>query len=167
MLDLSLSQTTKKTFLSIMLLILRFNRGVFFVSRNISGIKQNYFASYDKLKVGTLVRIADFVLNLGRLRSGSLLSVALNPHRSLQSYDFFFEYGGGFPYLFVGISLFKIGISLRLIGISLFSARARPPAARPILALAGWGRNNHGVGFFLPGTIPSRGPRPSGRACKP
>lgn len=32
----------------IMLVILKFDRGVFFVSRNISGIKQNYFSSYDK-----------------------------------------------------------------------------------------------------------------------
>lgn len=102
-----------------MLEILKFNRGVFFVSRNISGIKQNYFSSYDKLKVGNLVRIADFVLNLEKLRSGSLLSVALYPHLSLQSYDFFLVFARGNPYLFVGKSLFEIGKSLFRVGKSL------------------------------------------------
>ena len=92
---------------------------MFFVSQNISGIKQNYFSSYDKLKVGNLVRIADFVLNLEKLRSGSLLSVALYPHLSLQSYHFFLVFAKGNPYLFVGKSLFKIGKSLFLVGKSL------------------------------------------------
>lgn len=113
-----------------MLVILNFDRGVFFVSRNISGIKQNYFSSYDKLKVGNLVRIADFVLNLEKLRSGSLLSVALYPHLSLQSYHFFLRLARGNPYLFVGISLFEIGISLFCVGISLRLGIARAPATR-------------------------------------
>jgi len=113
-----------------MLVILKFDRGVFFVSRNISGIKQNYFSSYDKLKVGNLVRIADFVLNLEKLRSGSLLSVAHYPHLSLQSYCFFLVFARGNPYLFLGISLFEIGISLFCVGISLRLGIARVPATR-------------------------------------
>lgn len=150
-----------------MLVILKFDRGVFFVSRNISGIKQNYFSSYDKLKVGNLVRIADFVLNLEQLRSGSLLSGALYPHRSLQSYDFFLVLARGNPYLFVGKSLFKIGKSLFRVGKSLRARIACAPVKCLVSALAGWEKNNHGVGFFLPGTSHSRGPRPVGRACKP
>ena len=150
-----------------MLVILKFDRGVFFVSRNISGIKQNYFSSYDKLKVGNLVRIADFVLNLEKLRSGSLLSVALYPHLSLQSYDFFLIFARGNPYLFVGKSLFKIGKSLFCVGKSLRAGIACAPVKCLVNALAGWERKKHGVGFFLPGSSHSRGPRPAGRACKP
>lgn len=103
-----------------MLVILKFDRGVFFVSRNISGIKQNYFSSYDKSKVGNLVRIADFVLNLEKLRSGSLLSVALYPHLSLQRYEIFLTCARGNPYELVGKSLFvSREIPIR-IGKSLF-----------------------------------------------
>lgn len=151
----------------VIILILRFVRGVFFVSQNISGIKQNYFSSYDKLKVGNLVRIADFVLNLEKLRSGSLLSVAHYPHLSLQSYCFFLVFARGNPYLFVGESLFKIGKPLFLVGKSLRARIACAPVKCLVIALAGWEKNNHGVGFFLPGSTHSRGPRPAGRACKP
>lgn len=133
----------------IMLLILKFDRGVFFVSRNISGIKQNYFTSYDKSKVGNLVRIADFVLNLGRLRSGSVLTGALYPHRSLQSYDFFCRFPRGNPYLFVGKSLFVCREIPIRIGKSLFSKFACAPAKLVGVSMAGWGRKKFDVGISL------------------
>lgn len=150
-----------------MLEILKFDRGVFSVSRNISGIKQNYFASYDKSKVGDLVRIADFVLNLEKLRSGLLLSRARYPHLSLQSYDFFCRFARGNPYLFVGKSLLKIGKSLFRIGKSLFSKFAWAPAKWVVVAMAVWGRKKFGVGISLARTRHSRGLRPAGRTCKP
>lgn len=150
-----------------MLLILKFDRGVSFVSRNISGIKQNYFASYDKSKVGDLVRIADFVLNLGRLRSGLLLSRARYPHRSLQSYDFFRSFARGNPYKCVGKSLqVRREIPIR-IGKSLFSKFAWAPTKWVVAAMAGWGRKKFGVGISQARTRHSRGLRPAGRTCKP
>lgn len=76
------------------------------------------------------MRIADFVLNLEKLRSGSLLSVALYPHLSLQSYDFFLVFARENPYLIVGKSLRKIGKSLRRVGKSLRLGIARAPATR-------------------------------------
>ena len=76
------------------------------------------------------MRIADFVLNLEKLRSGSLLSVALYPHLSLQSYHFFLRLARGNPYLFVGKSLFELAKSLFCVGISLRLGIARAPATR-------------------------------------
>lgn len=113
------------------------------------------------------MRIADFVLNLEKLRSGSLLSVALYPHLSLQSYHFFLRVARGNSYLYVGKSLFKIGKSLFRVGKSLRARIACDPAQCLVNALAGWERKKHGVGFFLPGSTHSRSPRPAGRACKP
>lgn len=113
------------------------------------------------------MRIADFVLNLEKLRSGSLLSVALNPHSSLQSYDFFLVFARGNPYLFVGKSLFKIGKSLFRIGKTLLARIACALVRCLVNALAGWEKNNHVVGFFIHESTHSRGPRPAGRACKP
>ena len=112
------------------------------------------------------MRIADFVLNLKKLRSGSLLSVALYPHLSLQSYHFFLRLARGNPYLFVGKSLFKIGKSLFRVGKSLRARIACAPVQCLVKALAGWQRKKHGVGFFIHESTHSRGPRPAGRACK-